>query len=273
LGKVALMNHEFYNITRHPLLYKKFCLKLFHSIPPLPSSSPFNKIIPTVNNAGYGEFTQEFIKAINQDIRSLIWTPNLKTYYTPNSFYKQFDNFQGVYLKAPRVLFDGVYVMKEKYIRAGTKDLTGFYDPYHTVEFYRYLKFFPDGHVLSCLSVNKIRKEKMAILFVKPEEFSNLSEVEETVNKNSVLKSMLSGEFIVQKSRLFVKLFCNTTLYEYELEIMSSAPGFFDYLKMESQTMRQIESAHKTPLNPDFRGNKTFKFTKLKELSDAQYPL
>jgi hypothetical protein len=235
--------------------------------------SPFNKIVPSINHAAYGEFSQETIQKANQDIRQLVWIPSLKDYYTPNSYFKQFENYQGVYLKAPRVFFDGVYVMKEKYIRAGTKDLHGFYDPYHVIEFYRYLKFFPDGHAISCLSVNKIKKEKMAVLFAQPDEDPEVVEsYDDGISKSSVLKSMQHGEFIIQREKLFVRVFSKTTIYEYELEIQSSGPGLFDYLKLEKQTMRMIGSEVSTLLNTDFKGNKTFKFSKVKELANKLYP-
>ena len=39
----------------------------------------------------------------------------------------------------------GVYVSKSSYVRPGEHSLDGFYKPYHTVVFYRYLRFFADG--------------------------------------------------------------------------------------------------------------------------------
>ena len=53
-----------------------------------------------------------------------------------------------MYLKRPRLNFDGVYISKSAYARAGEQGLDNFYQPWHLVEFYRYLRFFPDGTVL-----------------------------------------------------------------------------------------------------------------------------
>ena len=39
----------------------------------------------------------------------------------------------------------GVYISKISYIRSGERSLDGYYKPYHTVVYYRYLRFFPDG--------------------------------------------------------------------------------------------------------------------------------
>lgn len=39
----------------------------------------------------------------------------------------------------------GVYISKISYVRRGERSLDGYYKPYHTVVYYRYLRFFPDG--------------------------------------------------------------------------------------------------------------------------------
>ncbi|XP_061766299.1 F-box only protein 9 isoform X1 [Nerophis ophidion] len=59
-----------------------------------------------------------------------------------------FLTWREMFLKRPRVRFDGVYISKTSYIRQGEESLDGFYRPWHHVEFYRYLRFFPDGTVL-----------------------------------------------------------------------------------------------------------------------------
>ena len=39
----------------------------------------------------------------------------------------------------------GVYISKTSYVRPGERSLDGFYKAYHTVVYYRYLRFFADG--------------------------------------------------------------------------------------------------------------------------------
>ncbi|MEE6476623.1 hypothetical protein FKM82_011145 [Ascaphus truei] len=53
-----------------------------------------------------------------------------------------------MFLERPRVRFDGVYISKTTYIRMGEQSLDGFYRAWHQVEYYRYLRFFPDGQVI-----------------------------------------------------------------------------------------------------------------------------
>ncbi|MEQ2169430.1 hypothetical protein GOODEAATRI_025220, partial [Goodea atripinnis] len=45
-------------------------------------------------------------------------------------------------------LVSRVYISKTSYIRQGEESLDGFYRAWHHVEYYRYLRFFPDGCVL-----------------------------------------------------------------------------------------------------------------------------
>ena len=39
----------------------------------------------------------------------------------------------------------GVYISRTSYVRPGERSLDGLYKAYHTVVYYRYLRFFPDG--------------------------------------------------------------------------------------------------------------------------------
>ncbi|KAI7805931.1 F-box only protein 9, partial [Triplophysa rosa] len=59
-----------------------------------------------------------------------------------------FLSWREMFLERPRVRFDGVYISKTSYIRQGEESLDGFYRAWHQVEYYRYLRFFPDGQVI-----------------------------------------------------------------------------------------------------------------------------
>lgn len=59
-----------------------------------------------------------------------------------------FKSWREMFLQRPRVRYDGVYISKTSYIRQGEASLDGFYRAWHHVECYRYLRFFPDGHVV-----------------------------------------------------------------------------------------------------------------------------
>lgn len=59
-----------------------------------------------------------------------------------------YSDWRSMYLQRPRINFDGVYISKSSYARAGERSLDNFYQPWHLVEYYRYLRFFADGSVL-----------------------------------------------------------------------------------------------------------------------------
>jgi len=59
-----------------------------------------------------------------------------------------FNSWRHMFLERPRVRFDGVYISRSSYIRQGEESLDGFYRAWHHVEYYRYLRFFPDGKVM-----------------------------------------------------------------------------------------------------------------------------
>ncbi|XP_053315623.1 F-box only protein 9 [Spea bombifrons] len=59
-----------------------------------------------------------------------------------------YSTWRQMFLERPRVRFDGVYISKTTYIRQGEQSLDGFYRAWHQVEYYRYMRFFPDGQVM-----------------------------------------------------------------------------------------------------------------------------
>nr|XP_033794182.1 F-box only protein 9 isoform X2 [Geotrypetes seraphini] len=59
-----------------------------------------------------------------------------------------YNTWRQMFLERPRVRFDGVYISKTIYIRQGEQSLDGFYRAWHQVEYYRYMRFFPEGQVM-----------------------------------------------------------------------------------------------------------------------------
>ncbi|CAH1239851.1 FBXO9 [Branchiostoma lanceolatum] len=51
--------------------------------------------------------------------------------------------------------YDGVYISKTSYVRPGEQGLDTFYRPFHMVEYYRYMRFFPDGTMLLLTSADE----------------------------------------------------------------------------------------------------------------------
>jgi len=78
-----------------------------------------------------------------------IWGPTVTSV-------KYFPTWREMFLSKPRVHYSGCYVSKMTYIRAGEK---GFqdqdtYKPWHVVEYYRFLRFFPGGQAIMVTSAD-----------------------------------------------------------------------------------------------------------------------
>lgn len=83
-----------------------------------------------------------------------------------------YSNWRDMYLQRPRLNFDGVYISKSSYARAGEQGLDNFYQPWHLVEYYRYLRFFADGSVLFLTSPDE---PKLIVSKLKTRTLNNSS--------------------------------------------------------------------------------------------------
>lgn len=78
------------------------------------------------------------------------WGVNCGT-YTP-----KYQSWRDMYLQRPRLRYNGCYISKISYIRDGENSFQDrFYRPWHLVEYFRYLRFFPEGRVLMLTSTDE----------------------------------------------------------------------------------------------------------------------
>ncbi len=70
---------------------------------------------------------------------------------------KQYATWQKMFRHRPRIRFNGIYISTVNYIRPGqaAPDKTTWEQPVHIVTYYRYLRFFRDGRVLSLLTTKE----------------------------------------------------------------------------------------------------------------------
>lgn len=60
-----------------------------------------------------------------------------------------YGSWREMFICRPRLHFNGCYISKTTYLRNGENSFQDqFYRPWHIVEYYRYLRFFPEGQVL-----------------------------------------------------------------------------------------------------------------------------
>lgn len=79
-----------------------------------------------------------------------VWGVNCGV-YIPNYL-----SWREMYLQRPRLRYNGCYISKTSYIRDGENSFQDrFYRPWHLVEYFRYLRFFPEGKVLMLTSTDE----------------------------------------------------------------------------------------------------------------------
>ncbi|XP_071561951.1 F-box only protein 9 isoform X1 [Temnothorax nylanderi] len=68
----------------------------------------------------------------------------------------KYKSWRDMYLKRPRLRYNGCYINKTSYIRDGENNFQDrYYRPWHLVEYFRYLRFFPEGRVLMLTSTDE----------------------------------------------------------------------------------------------------------------------
>ncbi|KAK9464805.1 hypothetical protein V1512DRAFT_267484, partial [Lipomyces arxii] len=63
------------------------------------------------------------------------------------------DNWRLMFLERPRIMFNGIYISSCNYQRYGRADSWNV--PIHIVTYYRYLRFYPDGTIISMLTTRE----------------------------------------------------------------------------------------------------------------------
>ncbi|EZA48079.1 F-box only protein 9 [Ooceraea biroi] len=70
----------------------------------------------------------------------------------------KYQSWRDMYMQRPRLRYNGCYISKTSYIRDGENSFQDrFYRPWHLVEYFRYLRFFPEGRVLMLTSTDEVQ--------------------------------------------------------------------------------------------------------------------
>ncbi|XP_052096986.1 F-box only protein 9-like isoform X2 [Mytilus californianus] len=96
-----------------------------------------------------------------------IWRQICSRTWGPNTGkLRKYVSWRNMFINRPHVLFNGCYISRTSYMRVGEKSLDSFYKPWHLVEYFRYMRFFPDGVMLMMSSsedpyttLSKLRSE------------------------------------------------------------------------------------------------------------------
>jgi hypothetical protein len=268
LARLKLVSTYFVKKVQNEALYKSVCKALFRKHPRLPVESPFVSIVNTINNSRPGEYTPEIHFLANKNFRDVVWLPEVAAFRTDAVFYNQFKDWYSLYLYGPKVRLDGIYSLKEKYLRTGMRSGTMTHDPLILVEFHRYLRFLSDGSVIGTRSIKKLSLERLKkILSVKVESDSEGEDELMYFNqKKEEEAEATKGEYILKGDTVYVKLPARTLIYEIEAQVISSSPNMNDGLLVKNQQLKEIGGLTGIQsLTNQQKYMKIFKFKKIRE--------
>ncbi|EDW59178.1 F-box only protein 9 [Drosophila virilis] len=176
-----------------------------------------------------------------------------------------YETWRDMFIRRERVLFNGCYISKTTYLRMGENSFQDqFYRPLQLVEYYRYIRFLPDGKVLMMTNadepaqgVNKLKQ----IYHTRPDVLRGRYRLfGSTVTL--VLQKTQQARATAQRHRRGSLLpgeeEGNNTQYVIELRIMNSPKRRFAQLVWSNYTL--VQQRNKVETSSEF------------ELTAAKYP-
>jgi len=178
------------------------------------------------------------------NLTDVLWGENFPQAYSDSKDYvESFKSWRTMWLKRPRVRFNGVYVSKVSYFKQGAPSLTMCVS-FHRVTFYRYIRFYEDFSVC-CVTTAKKPKEIITEIHKQNEEAR-------------------IGEWARLKNKVTMHLLAKNEVFTYVFRTCSSVKYAHDGLKFESFYCRQPDILEFEALNINTEAwPKYFKFFKV----------
>ena len=163
------------------------------------------------------------------DSTDILWGDSYPNKYRESREYlRSFGSWRNMWVKRPKIRFNGVYVSRVCYFKQGAPNMDNL-PSFHKVVFYRFLRFYPDFSVC-CMNTAK-----------KPREMARL------VNKSH--SECRLGEWAKKDTSLRIHLQAKTEVFTYDLELRSSQSALFDLLKLEKVQSRSVSEQQYYELN------------------------
>lgn len=161
------------------------------------------------------------------------------------------DDWRHMYINHPRVRLDGVYIAVCHYIRRGHNE-----NPWvtvsHLITYHRYLRFMPDGTVLSLLANNEISPSQV-VHTLKP----SLKTKGFYIGTWRLEDSTVIIEDLLDSERIFVRYG-----FEMTLDLKSKPHGRWNKLTFTTYSSVQLETGEREPLV--LKHERPFWFSKVK---------
>ncbi|KAI3635458.1 hypothetical protein MIR68_006096 [Amoeboaphelidium protococcarum] len=158
----------------------------------------------------FGQVCRQFYKYTRDDN---LWKQVCRYYHRsssqPPSIASPFPNaqlYRDLFLSTPRLRYDGVYISRCTYARQGLSEHT-FSQPYHLVVYYRFLRFYPDGSVISLLS----NREPQEVISMMNQDEYFAQQKTRSKQKVDALGAKESGEDRLMRGMYFLDSDLNIT--------------------------------------------------------------
>ncbi|PIL25140.1 hypothetical protein GSI_13029 [Ganoderma sinense ZZ0214-1] len=192
-----------------------------------------------------------------------IWRPMVQAIYKPPQITdddeletlvaKYMTDYRRVYIEHPRVRYDGIYIAVCHYIRDGIGENV-WVNYSHLITYYRYLRFYPDGKVLSLLA-----NEELAPSHVIP-----------LLNPTLRMKGFFIGTWYLDGTELHIEDLLpkeptpGETRYSFQmlLDLRSRPVGRWNRLDFRGYDSVHIASGEATPLA--LKNERPFWFSKVR---------
>ncbi|KAH9852654.1 hypothetical protein C2E23DRAFT_824705 [Lenzites betulinus] len=125
-------------------------------------------VMRLLDHTAIERFAQVNRKARVLALDGTIWRPMVQSVLKPPQItseeelvkleLKYMSDYRRIYIEHPRVRYDGVYIAVCHYIRNGIGE-NAWVNYSHLITYYRYLRFFPDGQVLSLLANEELNPQ------------------------------------------------------------------------------------------------------------------
>jgi hypothetical protein len=147
----------------------------------------------------------------------VLWGKNFQAFRDSKEFCKSFKNWRNMWIKRPKIRFNGVYISRVSFFKQGQVNMDNL-PSFHKVVFYRYLRFYSDFSVV-CVNSTK-----------KPREI--FRQIEKSYPESRL------GEWVRKDCSLQIHLSAKSEVFTYDLDLKSSFPFQFDLLKLEKVRSR-----------------------------------
>ncbi|KAL3678700.1 hypothetical protein R1sor_021656 [Riccia sorocarpa] len=156
LGRGACVCRKWRYAIRLPALWRGACLKAWQACPVAPVFISADLALRLFTYSGFVLYSRAFT---NISVFTALSSDQMFGVHENERIVREAygGSWKRMWVERPRVRFDGIYVSRNTYIRAGITEWK-IKNPVHLVCYYRYIRFYPAGKILYKTTPMKLRE-------------------------------------------------------------------------------------------------------------------